>query len=90
MKSKTLVVNSAIAGLLALGMAGVAQDAEAGKKKMEKCYGIVKAGQNDCQTANSACAGTAEKDGKPDAFIALPKGSCEKIVGGSLKPKTSS
>ena len=38
MKSKTLVVNSAIAGLLALGMAGVAQDAEAGKKKMEKCY----------------------------------------------------
>ena len=90
MKSKTLVVNSAIAGLLALGMAGVAQDVEAGKKKMEKCYGIVKAGQNDCQTANSACAGTAETDAKPDAFIALPKGTCEKIVGGSLEPKTKS
>ena len=90
MKSKTLIVNSAIAGLLALGMAGASQDAEAGKKKMEKCYGIVKAGQNDCQTSNSACAGTSEVDNKPTAFIALPKGSCEKIVGGSLKPKSSS
>ncbi|WP_455376276.1 BufA1 family periplasmic bufferin-type metallophore [Kaarinaea lacus] len=90
MKSKTLIVNSAIAGLLALGMAGAAQDAQAGKKDMEKCYGIVKAGQNDCQTSNSACAGTAEVDNKPTAFIALPKGSCEKIVGGSLKPKSNS
>jgi uncharacterized membrane protein len=90
MKSKTLIVNSAIAGLLALGMAGASQDAQAGKKDMEKCYGIVKAGQNDCQTSNSACAGTAEADNKPTAFIALPKGSCEKIVGGSLKPKSNS
>ena len=90
MKSKTLVVNSAIAGLLALGITGIAQDAHAGKKDMEKCYGIVKAGKNDCQTSNSACAGTAEVDNKPTAFIALPKGTCEKIVGGSLKPKTNS
>ena len=90
MKSKTLMVNTAIAGVLALGMAGAAQDALAGKKDMEKCYGIVKAGQNDCQTSNSACAGTAEVDNKPTAFIALPKGSCEKIVGGSLKPKSNS
>lgn len=90
MKSKTLIVNSAIAGLLAMGMASVAQDAHAAKKDMEKCYGIVKAGKNDCQTSNSACAGTAEVDGKPTAFIALPKGTCEKIVGGSLKPKANS
>lgn len=90
MKSKTLIVNSAIAGLLALGMAGAAQDAQAGKKDMEKCYGIVKAGQNDCQTSSSACAGTAEVDNKPTAFIALPKGTCDKIVGGSLKPKSNS
>lgn len=90
MKSKTLIVNSAIAGLLALGMASAAQDAQAGKKDMEKCYGIVKAGQNDCQTSNSACAGTAEVDNKPTAFIALPKGTCEKIVGGTLKPKSNS
>jgi len=90
MKSKTLIVNSAIAGVLALSMAGISQDAHAGKKDLEKCYGIVKAGKNDCQTSNSACAGTAEVDNKPTAFIALPKGTCEKIVGGSLTPKTES
>ena len=90
MDRRKMIVNSAIAGVLAVGLAGVSQNAVAGKKDMEKCYGIVKAGQNDCQTSNSACAGTAEVDNKPTAFIALPKGTCEKIVGGSLKPKSES
>ncbi len=52
---------------------------------MEKCYGVVKAGKNDCQTNTSACAGTSTKDGQKDAWIYLPKGSCDKIVGGSTK-----
>lgn len=90
MNSKKLIVNSAIASVLAVGLAATAQNAVAGKKDLEKCYGIVKAGQNDCQTSNSACAGTAEVDNKPTAFIALPKGTCDKIVGGSLKPKSES
>ena len=51
----------------------------------EKCYGIAKSGRNDCQTDKSSCAGTAKKDGQPDAWVAVPKGTCEKIVGGSLK-----
>lgn len=55
------------------------------KQQNEKCYGIVKAGKNDCQTAVSACAGTAKKDSQKDAWIYLPKGTCEKIVGASLK-----
>ena len=87
MKSNKSIANSAIATVLAVGLAATAQNALAAKKDMEKCYGIVKAGQNDCQTSNSSCAGTAEVDNKPTAFIVLPKGSCEKIVGGSLKPK---
>ena len=53
----------------------------------EKCYGIVKAGQNDCQTASRSCAGTATKDGQGDAWVYVPMGTCEKIVGGSLRPK---
>jgi uncharacterized membrane protein len=53
----------------------------------EKCYGIVKAGLNDCQTAQAACAGSATVDRQPDAFLLLPKGTCEKIVGASLKSK---
>ncbi|HEC20587.1 MAG TPA: DUF2282 domain-containing protein [Gammaproteobacteria bacterium] len=88
MKNSKLIARSALVSLLAVGvLSTVSEPVEAGKKKMEKCYGIVKAGQNDCQTSNSACAGTAEVDAKPTAFIVLPKGSCEKIVGGSLKPK---
>jgi uncharacterized membrane protein len=54
----------------------------------EKCYGISAAGKNDCQTATNACAGTSAKDNQPDAWIYVPKGTCEKIAGGSLQPKT--
>lgn len=52
--------------------------------QMEKCYGIVKAGMNDCKTASQGCASSATKDSQPDAFIFLPKGLCSRIVGGNL------
>jgi len=51
---------------------------------MEKCYGVSKSGKNDCQTAASSCAGTSKKDSQADAWISVPKGTCEKIVGGKL------
>jgi len=57
------------------------------KTKMEKCYGIVKAGMNDCQTATAKCASSSTKDNQRDAFIFLPKGICSRIVGGELTPK---
>lgn len=53
----------------------------------EKCYGIAKAGKNDCFTAKNACGGTSEVDRQGDAWIYLPTGVCAKIVGGSLEPK---
>ena len=46
---------------------------------LEKCYGVSKAGKTDCQTSSSACAGTAKKDGQKDAWIFIPKGSCERL-----------
>lgn len=58
-----------------------AEDAAA----MEKCYGITKAGMNDCKTANGSCAGTAKMDHQKDAFVAVPAGTCAKIAGGSLE-----
>ncbi len=86
MKDTTTMVHSALLGLLALGLSGnsLAEKSAAG----EKCYGVSKAGKNDCQTAVSACAGTAKQDSDPTAFIYLPKGACEKIVGGSVAPKS--
>ena len=50
----------------------------------EKCYGIAKAGKNDCATKTSSCVGTSKTDFQKDAFIAIPKGLCERLAGGSL------
>ena len=83
-KSKT-VVHSALAGVVALSMLGTSHVALAEKAEAEKCYGIAKAGKNDCQTSNSSCAGTSKVDGQKDAWVFVPKGTCEKLVGGSLK-----
>jgi uncharacterized membrane protein len=54
--------------------------------KIEKCYGVSKAGGNDCQTATASCAGSSTKDGDKAAFVALPKGTCERLASGSLNP----
>jgi uncharacterized membrane protein len=84
-KTTNALLGTAIAGLIAAG-ATAASTASAAPPPVEKCFGIVKAGKNDCQTVSSACAGTVRKDGQRDAWIYLPKGTCEKIVGGSLEP----
>jgi uncharacterized membrane protein len=83
MKHRNVVITTAIGSLFAL--ASLAAGAAADKAPVEKCFGIAKAGKNDCQTATSACAGTAAKDGQKDAWLYVPKGTCEKIVGASLK-----
>ncbi len=53
----------------------------------EMCFGISMAGKNDCQTASGSCAGTASADNQKDAWIYVPVGTCDKIVGASLKPQ---
>jgi uncharacterized membrane protein len=87
---KLQLLKAAVASMMVLGVAGLGNDATAQDNKgAEKCYGVAKAGKNDCQTASSACAGTSKVDSQPDAWIYLPKGSCEKVVGGSLTPKAA-
>ncbi|HEV8333701.1 MAG TPA: DUF2282 domain-containing protein [Steroidobacteraceae bacterium] len=54
--------------------------------KYEKCYGIARAGQNDCFFAGNSCAGTSSKDDDPQAWVYLPQGTCKKISGGTLEP----
>jgi len=92
MKSSTSVLlASATAAAFALAVQASAQSGPAPMPKFEheKCYGIAKAGFNDCQTANSSCAGTSKRNSQGDAWIYVPKGSCDRIVGGSTKPKLS-
>ena len=52
----------------------------------EKCYGIVKAGENDCFGVGNSCGNTSKKDRDPQAWIYVPKGTCKKIAGGKLSP----
>ena len=85
MKNSKLAVSTALGSLIALGAVTTTLPALAGDS--EKCYGVVKAGKNDCQTNTSACAGTSTADNQGDAWVYVPKGLCEKIVGGSVEPK---
>jgi len=86
MSKRTTVISTAIASVLALGMIAASDVATAAKKKdIEKCYGISKAGKNDCQTSHSSCAGTSTADGQKDAWLFVPTGTCLKLVNGSLK-----
>lgn len=82
---KHQILSVAIGGLLALGLSANASAAEK-KMEMEKCYGIAKAGMNDCgsKKAGHSCAGQASKNGDANDFVAVPKGTCNKIAGGSV------
>ncbi|RXJ72635.1 hypothetical protein CS022_14400 [Veronia nyctiphanis] len=84
MKKSNLALTAAVTGLLAIGATTLTTTTAAAAQK-EKCYGVAKAGKNDCATNSSSCAGTSTKDGQKDAFIAVPAGLCERLVGGSLK-----
>jgi uncharacterized membrane protein len=83
---KHQMLSVAIGGLLALGLVGNASAAP-NMKNMEQCFGIAKAGMNDCSSNKSAhsCAGQATKSNDPMDFVAVPKGTCSKIAGGTLK-----
>lgn len=73
--------------LFVAGAAVIAPMAHAISPDMEKCAGIVKAGKNDCGANGHSCAGQAKKDNDPNEWIAVPKGTCEKIAGGRVVSK---
>ncbi|MFZ9478312.1 MAG: DUF2282 domain-containing protein [Steroidobacteraceae bacterium] len=82
MNTRNSLIIAAVGSLIGLGVA----QAMGPKEGMEKCHGIVKAGKNDCGANGHGCAGQAKTDGDKNEWITLPKGSCERIVGGSLTP----
>ncbi len=83
MTLKTSVLAAAVGSLLAIGMSAQAAD----KPEMEKCYGVAKAGKNDCAANGHSCAGQAKKDKDAKEWVSLPKGTCDRIVGGSTAAK---
>lgn len=80
--------------LLALGAtAAAAQERPAAPQEnaMEKCYGVARAGQNDCAAGpGTSCAGTSTRDYQGNAWKLVAKGTCTTIRtprgNGSLSP----
>lgn len=76
------LVAAALAGLFALGASNaIAQD-----KNQEKCWGVAKAGQNDCGSSKTAhsCAGQSKADYDVNDFKMVKTGTCVQM-GGNLK-----
>ena len=82
MTSKSAIIAAAVGSLFVF----VAPAFSADEGNSEKCYGVVKAGKNDCAGAAHACAGQSKKDASAQEFVKLPKGTCERLVGGTLTP----
>jgi uncharacterized membrane protein len=84
-------IQAALASLLTLGVAGSAfAQPVTPQPGQEKCFGIAKAGQNDCGTAKHACAGLGAKvDKDPAEWKYVAKGSCESMGGKPVAPTKS-
>jgi len=80
MNTRHSVMLAAALAAFASGVA-VAQDKGASiKGEKEKCYGIAKAGQNDCAAGpGTTCAGTSKTDYQGNAWKYVAKGTCDKI-----------
>lgn len=80
MDKRQILIAAALAGLVGAPVANAAGD-------KEKCYGIAKAGQNDCAdaTGTHSCAGQSKVDKGANEWKYVAKGTCEK-EGGKTKP----
>lgn len=85
MLKKTLFTTATAAAVLSF--VGAAQAADAPEK--EKCYGVVKAGKNDCGSpaGGHSCAGQAKADASANEWVFVPKGLCERLTNGALAAK---
>ena len=85
MNKRHALLASALAAVCTVATtASYAADDAAGK---EKCYGVAKAGKNDCASASGShsCAGQAKKDNDMGDWKYVAKGTCEKM-GGKTAP----
>ncbi|WP_374562808.1 DUF2282 domain-containing protein [Ideonella sp.] len=84
MSQQRQIVASALATVFALGLASTSVHAE--EKGKEKCYGIVKAGQNDCSNLNGShsCAGQSKTDMDANEWKYVAKGTCKDLKGLSV------
>jgi len=84
MNPRNVTIAAAIAGLLAVGTAQANHHEGAADKV--KCYGVAKAGKNDCAANGHSCAGQAKKDNDPNEWKHMSKDDCAKAGGKTEAP----
>ncbi len=89
MSQNRQIIASALASVFALGLASASAGAFAADdaKAKEKCYGIVKAGQNDCAnlSGSHSCAGQSKTDMDANEWKYVAKGTCKDLKGLSVE-----
>jgi uncharacterized membrane protein len=87
MNKRHALIAAALASVCAAQAGAADQETPMGPNAdQEKCYGVAKAGQNDCGTATHGCAGEATADNDPAEWTLVAKGTCEKL-GGTPAPQ---
>lgn len=81
--NQRLIASSALASVLALGLLSGANAADEKAAAKEKCFGIAKAGQNDCANLSGthSCAGQNKADNAADEWKYVAKGTCKDMNG---------
>ncbi len=88
MQTRFVIATAFAAAIAAPSFLSAQKPATMPSFKAEKCYGIAKAGANDCaSTGNNSCGGSSKRAGDAKAWIFVPEGYCERIVGGSKTAK---
>lgn len=73
----TPIKTAAFAAAVTAALAMSAGNSPVQADDMEKCYGVAKAGENDCKAgAGTSCAGTSTVDYQGNAWKLVPKGTC--------------
>lgn len=82
-KRNNVLITVALTALMASGVAAAQDKAPATDAKMGKCYGVAKAGKNDCanKSGSHSCAGQAKKDHDAGDFNKMSHEACTKAGG---------
>ncbi|HIC47021.1 MAG TPA: DUF2282 domain-containing protein [Methylophaga aminisulfidivorans] len=74
------IIAAAIAATVSLGVTAPINAYAASK---EKCYGVTKAGQNDCANlaGTHSCAAQSKTDNDPGEWKLVPAGTCTDLGG---------
>jgi uncharacterized membrane protein len=76
---KRFMISAAAASVMSLALLS----APVAAQEKEKCYGIAKAGQNDCANLSGthSCAGQSKTDMGKDEWKYVAKGTCKTMKG---------